>query len=529
VLKNKVYSEHIYFVGLLICVIGLPLSNFLMSVSQFVILGGWLLSGNLKEKVKSFIKNKPAVICSSVFLLHLIWLINTENFKYAFHDINIKLPLLLLPLIIATGPQIASKQFRILLYVFIGSVLISTLAGYAAFLGLTSKQITDKRDISLFISHIRLSLNIVFAIGILIWLFIKNLKFSRGASIIYLTVSIWFIYFLTILESVTGLLLLPIIFCVLFIYYYKRISLVIKVITISAFGFIILSGSLFIYKSVNDFNKVNQVKLDSLDTYTASGNAYIHYKYDKRIENGNYVGLYICRKELESAWNARSFIPMDLTDNKNQEIYYTIQRYLSSKGYRKDAEGVAKLSDEEIREIESGETNCENKNLSAIQLRLNQIIWEFDNYKRIKNPNGHSVMMRAEFWQAAVFIINENFFTGVGTGDVNEEFLKKYEKIKSPLSERWRLRAHNQYLTFFITFGIFGFFWFLLCLIYPLTIKPITYFYLLFIVIATVSMITEDTLESQAGVTFFAFFNSLFLFQKIKPIQVTKDKGPDTE
>ena len=40
------------------------------------------------------------------------------------------------------------------------------------------------------------------------------------------------------------------------------------------------------------------------------------------------------------------------------------------------------------------------------------------------------------------------------------------------------------------------------------------YYYLVFIAIAMLSMINEDTLETQAGVTFFAFFNSFLLFAR---------------
>ena len=62
-------------------------------------------------------------------------------------------------------------------------------------------------------------------------------------------------------------------------------------------------------------------------------------------------------------------------------------------------------------------------------------------------------------------------------------------------------------------FGIIGMFWFLGALFYPIIAekKILDFFYLTFFTIAFLSMLTEDTLESQAGVTFFAFFNSLFL------------------
>jgi len=40
------------------------------------------------------------------------------------------------------------------------------------------------------------------------------------------------------------------------------------------------------------------------------------------------------------------------------------------------------------------------------------------------------------------------------------------------------------------------------------------YFIVVFLIIAILSMLTEDTIESQAGVTFFAFFYSFFLFAR---------------
>jgi hypothetical protein len=38
------------------------------------------------------------------------------------------------------------------------------------------------------------------------------------------------------------------------------------------------------------------------------------------------------------------------------------------------------------------------------------------------------------------------------------------------------------------------------------------YFYSIFLALMLLSMLTEDTIESQDGVTLFAFFNALLLF-----------------
>ena len=148
--------------------------------------------------------------------------------------------------------------------------------------------------------------------------------------------------------------------------------------------------------------------------------------------------------------------------------------------------------------------------------RITKIVWEINSYLQGENPSGHSTTQRIEFWKASVMIIKENFFFGVGTGDVKNVFSEQYEKINSPLTKYFRLRSHNQFLAIGTAFGFFGIIWFLLALFYPLLKKKnrIDYFYVTFFIIAILSMITEDTLETQAGVTFFAFFNCLFLFAR---------------
>jgi hypothetical protein len=48
-------SDPLFFAGVLLFAIGLPLSMFLMSVSQMVIIVAWLLNGDLKRKIKESI------------------------------------------------------------------------------------------------------------------------------------------------------------------------------------------------------------------------------------------------------------------------------------------------------------------------------------------------------------------------------------------------------------------------------------------------------------------------------------------
>ncbi|MEI7897955.1 MAG: O-antigen ligase family protein, partial [bacterium] len=135
-----------------------------------------------------------------------------------------------------------------------------------------------------------------------------------------------------------------------------------------------------------------------------------------------------------------------------------------------------------------------------------------------------------EFWKASLGIIRDHWLTGVGTGDMNIAFRVQYEKMQSKLAPDQRWRSHNQFLSIFIGFGIFGLIWFLIALFYPPVIlrRQDDYFVVVFLVIAILSMLTEDTLESQTGVTFFAFFYSFFLFaRKAKDSIIYKDNPDD--
>jgi hypothetical protein len=232
------------------------------------------------------------------------------------------------------------------------------------------------------------------------------------------------------------------------------------------------------------------------------------------LENGRYTGLFLCEQELRSEWNKRSVVAYDSLDHRKQELKYTLIRYLTSRDYTKDSVGIWQLEQSDIVHIEKGIANYHYTQRLNPYKRLLEFFWEYDNYQRTGNPSGHSAMQRLEYWKTAREIFADNWLFGVGTGDVRKVFNAKYEENNSPLQSKYRLRAHNQYLTIAVTFGIPGLLLFLLVLIYPAWSKRMfqNYFFATFFVIAFLSMLNEDTLETQAGVSFFAFFFNLLLF-----------------
>ena len=163
--------------------------------------------------------------------------------------------------------------------------------------------------------------------------------------------------------------------------------------------------------------------------------------------------------------------------------------------------------------IEQGKANYIYGKKWSFYAKVYEILWQIDVYRKGGNPSGHSVTQRILYFQAAFGIISENILFGVGTGDVVNSYKEYYNRSGSSLSNPWRLRAHNQFLTFLLTYGIFGFLWIIISLLYPVFLegKLRDYFLWMFLMIGLFSMLNEDTLETHTGISFFAFFYALFL------------------
>lgn len=512
---GKLPHRGIYLLGLATLAAGLPLSETVTSIGEGILLVNWLVEGKFKEKWEILKKRKSIWLIASVYLIHILGLIITSDFKYAFHDLRIKLPYLILPLIIGTTPLIERIQLKWIIIIFSFFITISTLISASILFGLIPYGFHDVHEISLFISHIRLSLLINIAIFCLVYILISvEFRLKRWEYWSYFFVLIWLILFLFMLQSLTGIMVFLITGFVLFWIYLPKINhLVLKWFLSVMMITMVLIGLAYITKSITRFYTIAEPGRDYLDLYTVNGNQYIHDLNNTEIENGYYVWLYICPEELRKEWNKISNLDYDGKDEMGHEIRYTIIRYMTSKGLRKDSLGITKLTPEDIHLIEEGKANFIYGRKTSIYSKIYEVIWQIDRFRKGGNPSGHSVTQRILYLQAGIGIIKDHFWLGVGTGDVAGAFQNYYEESNSMLDQKWRLRAHNQYITFFLTFGVFGFLWILFSLIYPVFLekKWVDYFFVIFFIIGFLSMMNEDTLETHIGNSFFSFFYALFL------------------
>ena len=542
----QIFVRTAYIAGIAIIIVFLPFSKYILSIGMWTVTGAWILermnlnkflhffcTGSLFKKIllgfpytlllwlvsigkgfKLFFRNKPAMILASVYLLHILGLFFTSDFGYAFKDLRTKIPILILPLIFSTMKTFSQKDFYRFMFIFIINLVVVTLANTWK---LVNFEFIDIRDISVHISHIILGLMINMALFFMGYFLIRKRWMTIWLKSGAILMIAWFFLYLIISKSFTGVSVFVITLLILLIIYtFKNRSIWLKTGCILSILIVIVGGSLYLKSIVNDYYRVDPVDLTTLDSVTVQGNTYTHYLDDQRTENGHYVGIYIQWWELGESWNRRSEISFDSTDMKSQEIKHTLIRYLTSKGLRKDATGVNQLSEKDIEAIEKGIANVVNLNQFSLRGRIYELLMGYESYMETGDPTGSSSMQRFEFWKASLGIIHNNWLTGVGTGDMNEVFQQQYVDMQTKLSPEQQWRSHNQFLSILIGFGVIGLVWFLFSLIYPAWVKRgfHDYFFLVFFIIAMLSLLTDDTLESQAGVSFFYFFFAFLLFGK---------------
>jgi hypothetical protein len=506
------------WVGFAIVLVALPFSNFFISFGSFWLVGVWLLNllnahftdRTAKEYFKNFLSKKYYHAPTLIFMLPLIGLLWTEDFKFGAWDLRTKLPLLFMPLLVTTLRPMSARAVEALLATFVSALGIAALICIGVYFGLGKKPILNIRDISIFISHIRFSMLLVFGAAIIL------LQWLRKGQWVVPSIILLLIYFsfIWLIESLTGVsLLLAVGFVLAFIFFSNRENKLLKwtlpllLVTGS------IAGSVFVFSEYRNYFNVEVLDKTALEPFSPRGAPYTHHKESTMVENGKLIYYYLCWDELPVAWNKRSEIPFDSIDSKGNLIKWTLIRYLTSKGLRKDMDGVNALTQEDVENIEKGIPNYLFPSQSGITKRLNKVFFEYDNYRNGGSPNGHSVFQRIEFWKTGISLFLKNPLIGVGTGDLKKSFKEEYELNQTKLEEKNRLRAHNQFLTFFITYGIFGGLLFVVFFFYPLFFLEVRRnpYYVVLIAISAISFLTEDTLETQVGVTFYAFFHAFIL------------------
>lgn len=514
---HRKIGYYTFFTGLFILAASIPLSKFGTTLGTLLLVLGWLIPFNWKEKYNIIKKSGISILWGiGLFLIFAIGLLYTEDLKFGLKDIKVKLPLLVLPIVLVTGFKPSRKQIITTLSLLSLAGITASIIGYISFHCINHETL-DLRALSPFISHIRLSLILVFGVGFGIWLMSQltaNWKWLLTFPLL------WIIYFLVHSESLTGIIMLPIVVfwsILMLLKKFPKITFSIGVVCCMALGYGIYEVHK-IYSLVFSAPRLTQLKK------TESGNQYIHKIKHFGTENGEYILHNLCDKELRPKWNKISNIDFDRKTN-GYAFKTIIYRYLSSKHLPKDSLALNSLKKHEIKAIESGVTNWYYVNRNSISKRIHQTFWEIKNAFETKKFQNKSIALRLVYWDIGWELLQNNWLTGVGSGDTKMAFNNAYKARSLDWNEKNKRRSHQQFITTGVALGVFGLCAFIFFL-YQLKVKytgSLKHLYNLSFLILITSFLWEDTLETQAGVSIFSLLIFTLFYEK-KHLQNLRDK-----
>ncbi|MFM7770343.1 MAG: O-antigen ligase family protein, partial [Bacteroidota bacterium] len=353
----------------------------------------------------------------------------------------------------------------------------------------------NPRDASLFISHIRLSL----LASTLIFFLLEQSYFSKKLAIPLL---ILFTTFLVLTATISGFVFLIISGIAWSYFKYKK--------TILIGIFLLIALPLFFFAFLNESTPLPSCSSNQ----SRGGETYITNSNYSLSENGFLTYSCIAPEELNRSWKNVSGLDLNSKDSKNQIIQHTLIRYLTSLGLPKDSVGVHSLTINDINNIRAGVTNFEELQWSPLKKRCQQIKFEYQNYLAGGSSAGHSVFQRVIIAGIGCDIVSKNFLWGVGPTQSKELFFRALESnninpIYSPN------KPHNQFLSFWINYGLLGIVAFLVLLFLLFKHAKNTYLKqssFVFLVSFFCSCLSEDTLNTQQGVGVTTFLLIMFFF-----------------
>ena len=509
-MSRQRFHHSFYLLGIITLAVAMPLSHFVMGLACFLLFLNWIAEWNWREKRIRLRKNRQGLWFAAFYLVYAIGLIHVTDWSAAGKEMLTKLPFLFSPLVIITSKPLKNRELR---YVF-GTFIIATLFGCCWNFGYAQTHTLDNiRQMSRFIDHIRFSLCVVLSIVFCIHLLLNPLNEKGLARYIYLIISFLLLCYLLYAQTLSGVfILMVLILCFTIHLIGNQKNNRLKWLLGGFMGLFLTAAIAYTLYITYDYFHVKDPVPDTT-ALTASGHPY-SFRENSMVENGHYIGHYICEEELQTAWTTRSDTVYD------ERTAATLIRYLNSLGLRKDSAAVMSLSDNDIRNIEHKTANVYYTHKSSLRRALYETYFGLTLYEKYGIINESSMLERIELWRASWQIIRDNWLFGVGIGQQRNALDRQLELQHSPIADKKKNRgSHNQFLTFWIAAGIIPLLYFCFLLVYPFVgmKKNISYVYFTLILLLFLSMLVEDTLNAQTGRMMFTIFVPLLLFGSVCP------------
>lgn len=142
--------------------------------------------------------------------------------------------------------------------------------------------------------------------------------------------------------------------------------------------------------------------------------------------------------------------------------------------------------------------------------------WDRSYAKDISDGDG-GLVTRFAIWRAALDVIKRHPLFGVGLDNEKEALARVFTKGDVPYLIQNSNNAHNQVLSYLLSFGLTGFI--LLSLFFYMLLKEAyskkSWFYFEFLAIFFIVSVTESIFNRGLGIAIFAFFNSLLFLKYV--------------
>lgn len=246
----------------------LPLRNNLSGIVLYFLVLYSII--NYKQFIHSFKRAKKQpffYIALSLFVIHLVGLIYTVNFRYALKDIDIKIPLLLFPLILIGKSYKQDIITRIMKAFILGCLIGGIGSVYNGFLiyidtGKINSVLYRGMDFVMHSSYFALYL--VFSLGYLLMKTKSSEKLTSRNLVVKFIVILLFFLLIVLLNSRAGILSLGITFLFLFFYFLKeksKKSFYFFIVILLISGSFLISGSGKLFKRFNNLVSKEQIQL----------------------------------------------------------------------------------------------------------------------------------------------------------------------------------------------------------------------------------------------------------------------------
>jgi O-antigen ligase len=148
--------------------------------------------------------------------------------------------------------------------------------------------------------------------------------------------------------------------------------------------------------------------------------------------------------------------------------------------------------------------------IPRINVRFANMFKAVEHPKEVNYQSHESTTLRFAAYKAGTNLIKQNFWFGVGTGDMSVEMSRFYKEHNLQGAYIEHISPHNQFMRSFVMHGVFGFLSIVavFVMMFYLAIKEKHFLLFFWAFIMLVLFNVEDILGIQDGIVYFCFYTS---------------------